>query len=221
VAVYTRGPTGTDFVRSILDTQSAACTGVSLADVDDDLDLVLALACGTDGLFLLINPGSLDGSWETRRIHDGSGGADSTSVVLVDLDGDLDADLVSYRADLSAVRIDLSDNGAFSSPPTNVAADVLSASGAQLVASDVDGDGDSDLVVMGLDEDAAILVLQSIGVREPRFVPSMAFPGGNGRLASIAPLDVNDDDFLEFVVSFAGLRQVLAFRSNPNPWWLH
>ncbi len=221
VAVYTRGPTGTDFVRSILDTQSAACTGVSLGDVDDDLDLDLALACGTDGLFLLINPGSLDGSWETRRIHDGSGGADSTSVVLVDLDGDLDADLVSYRADLSAVRIDLSDNGAFSSPPTNVAADVLSASGAQLVASDVDGDGDSDLVVMGLDEDAAILVLQSIGVREPRFVPSMAFQGGNGRLASIAPLDVNDDDFLEFVVSFAGLRQVLAFRSNPNPWWLH
>ena len=96
-----------------------------------------------------------------------------------------------------------------------------------------------DLLLLGLVLSCVLLSATVLGLRALVFVMgsttgkaaallafsaalvSSVLPKTARGLASIAPLDVNDDSYLEFVVSFAGLRQVLAFRSNPSPWWLH
>jgi hypothetical protein len=100
-----------------------------------------------------------------------------------------------------------------------VAADVASPSGALVRAIDADADGDTDLVVAGLDTGASISVLQHIGSSDPRFVLRVVFTGSTGRASALTPLDVGGDRFADFMVSLPGQRIVAAFRSSPNPWW--
>lgn len=220
-ALYTRETTGTAFTRTILDATSSPCTSVALGDVDDDGDLDLALACGTDGVVVLRNPGELDGTWAATTVYDGSGGANATSVEIADVDQDGTGDVVSYRADLESVRIDQAGDGSFGGTPTLVPADVVSPTGALVRAVDADGDGDADLVVAGLDTGSSIAVLQSIGAGELGFVARTVLTGSTGRATALAPLDVGGDRFPDFLVTLAGQHIVAAFRSSPNPWWNH
>ncbi|MBK7772914.1 MAG: VCBS repeat-containing protein [Sandaracinaceae bacterium] len=220
-ALYTREGTGNTFTRTILDATSSACTGIALGDVDGDGDQDAALACGTDGVVLLTNPGQPEGTWTVTTVYDGAGGANASSVEITDVDRDGTGDIVSYRADLESVRIDQAGDGSFGAAPILVPADVASPSGALVRAIDADADGDPDLVVAGLDTGASISVLQHIGSSDPRFVLRVILTGSTGRATALTPLDVGGDRFADFMVTLPGQRIVAAFRSSPNPWWNH
>jgi hypothetical protein len=116
-ALYTREGTGNTFTRTILDATSSACTGIALGDVDGDGDQDAALACGTDGVVLLTNPGQPEGTWTVTTVYDGAGGANASSVEITDVDRDGTGDVVSYRADLESVRIDQAGDGSFGAAP--------------------------------------------------------------------------------------------------------
>lgn len=220
-AVYAHDASGSGFTRTILDATSAPCTSLALGDLDDDGDLDIALACGTSGVTVLHNPGQFGATWSSTTVYTGAGGANASSVTIVDVDRDGMGDVVSYRADLASVRVDLSRGATFAANPTLVPADVVSPSGAFVSASDVDADGDADLIVAGLDVGASIVVLQSIGAAQPRFILSVVRQAGSGRVTSLVPLDVSGDRYLDFLVSVAGDRNVVAYRSSPSPWWGH
>ena len=220
-ALYSRDGTSSTFTRAILDATSSPCTSIALGDVDGDGDVDAALACGADGVVLLRNPGQLDGTWMLTTVYDGTGGANAVSVEIADMDRDGSCDVVSYRADLESVRIDLAGDGSFGATPIVVAAGVLAPSGALVRAIDADADGDQDLLVAGLDTGASISVLQHIGSSVPSFVLRVVFTGTTGRASALAPLDAGGDRFTDFMVSLPGQHFVVAFRSSPNPWWNH
>ncbi len=220
-ALYSRDGTSNTFTRAVLDATSSPCTGIALGDVEGDGDVDAALACGTDGVVLLTNPGQADGTWTVTTVYDGTGGANAVSVEIADMDRDGSGDVVSYRADLESVRIDLAGDGSFGAEPLVVAADVLAPSGALVRAIDADADGDQDLLVAGIDTGASISVLQHIGSSVPSFVLRVVFTGSTGRASALAPLDSGGDRFTDFMVSLPGQHFVVAFRSSPNPWWNH
>ena len=221
LAVYARESGGASFSRTVVDTTTAACTAIALGDVDDDGDLDVALSCGTDGVVVLRNPGQMGGAFEVVPVFDGSGGANASSVALFDMDRDGAADVVSYRADLASVRVDLSRGGSFGDPPTLVPADVQSPSGALVTGTDLDADGDLDLVVAGLATGSPLIYLQLLTLDPLRFVPGVIQASVSGRAVALVPLDVSGDRYQDFAVSYAEQRNVIAYRSSPNPWWGH
>lgn len=221
VAVYARPEGQTTFARTIIANGSAACTELGLGDVDADDDLDVAVSCGLDGLFVLVNPGSVAGTWVERVLDDGSGGTrNTTSVALLDMDRDGDADVVSFRADVSDLLIHAASSTGLAAPTSHDVANV-GASGARIAGADIDRDGDFDIIVAPMDTGASLRILQTMGGARSRFVAGSAVltTGAMSRISALGVADLNRDGDDDFLVSIDGDRDVVVYRSSTSPWW--
>lgn len=139
---------------------------LSLGDVDGDNDLDLFIsgrhAFQVDTAKLFLNDGSgnfsIDASQDFLNVQ-------NSQSVFVDVDGDLDLDLVySGEADTATISvIYLNDGqGVFTLDPTN---QLLGLQVGSIEAADLEGDGDIDLIMSGLDtlELRTTLVYQNDG----------------------------------------------------------
>ena len=114
-------------------------------DGDGDIDLVMS---GSDALnvFAVLAPGELDA---TPRVLGGPGTTDGVHFVhAADLDGDGDLDLATTSRANKEVRILFQDaSGDFEADPLVLGGSATFTFPRALVAGDLDGDGDADLVV--------------------------------------------------------------------------
>ncbi len=126
--------------------QPTATNAVALGDVNGDSrpDLIVATGSGEKNL-LYLNDGAGDPFDSIAAIEIGAEDDDSRAVVLADLDGDGDADLVVGN-DGAGNRVYLNDGDGNFTLYSGTGSD-LGEDGAALAAGDVDGDGDVDLVV--------------------------------------------------------------------------
>jgi hypothetical protein len=171
---------------------------VAMADVDGDGDLDL-LSGGFQGPRLHINEGEWVFSDGDERL-----GLDEPPVVLtmlaVDLDGDDDVDLLLATHSGGVILLRNDGRGIF----RNATAEALPAGNpdaiSALVAGDVDGDGDIDLVVGGPGPDR--LWLQQGGV----FADATAdrLPSIDAQTTALALGDLDSDGDLDLIVGLGG-----------------
>ncbi len=220
VAAYGRAGVTGSFTRTVLATGTAPCVELAAGDVDDDGDLDVAVACRTGGLFVLRNPGTLAGTWTTIDLVAGAGGADVSSVDVVDLDRDGNEDVVAYRADLDAVVVFVGSGSGVSTTAIVVPIDVVSNTGAIVRAHDFDRDGDADLVVAGLENGSTVRQLQSVGGDRIRFVSQLLRPSNaTTRTSAVVIHDIDKDADDDILMSIRGDRDVISYRSSASTWW--
>jgi alpha-tubulin suppressor-like RCC1 family protein len=164
---------------------------VSVGDVDDDLHLDLAVAVDGNVAILL---GNGDGTFAapTEVVEPGV----SEATVLVDIDDDDDLDLVSTSHTPAAVHVLLNDGtGAFVLDWSDTTG---STAAGEVVADDLDVDGDLDLVVATSD-DAVVYLADGTG----DFVEQASIDTGEGGPFEVAVGDVNGDGFPDVALTYS------------------
>jgi hypothetical protein len=139
----------------VITTSAVNAQGVVAADLDNDGDLDLASASSGDNtvaVFINLQRGVF---CELKRIVD-SNAVGVRTVVAVDLDGDGFLDLASASKDDNTVAwYENGGSAAFAGPKHIISSSALGAY--SLVACDVDGDGDSDLIVASNGDDTVAI----------------------------------------------------------------
>ncbi|MCA8942924.1 MAG: VCBS repeat-containing protein [Planctomycetes bacterium] len=178
------------FIPSKQGALTSGCEVSAAADLDDDGDLDLVCVDSNSGdLFVLVQ----DASRSFATSEQGPIAFDDapSTVVAADLDGDGDTDLVaaplfSYTSDTTALTVLLQQDAQLvHSPQGEVRAGLLTW---DILASDIDGDGDIDLVSAGLGIE--VFVQTSPG----RFEPSPQDCDSRGLILShITAADLDGD----------------------------
>eukprot|EP00900_Chrysochromulina_parva_P011546 jgi/Chrpa1/20392/Chrysochromulina_OHIO_Genome00025999-RA len=192
---------GTFPTSIVLPGGSADTLSIAAADVDGDGDLDVLLGNSGSDSRVLLNAG--DGTFSTS-IELPGGSADTQSIAAADVDGDGDLDvllgnclglgqLLGNYYSPSRVMLN-SGNGTF---PTSTDLPGESACTQSIVAVDVDGDGDLD-VLLGNDRSPSQVLLNG---GDGTFPTSITLPGNeNAETRSIAAADVDGDGDLDVLL---------------------
>jgi len=168
-------------------TGSPDNSGVDLGDLDGDGDadaVVLTGFSGGGGFRVMRNDGS--GTFTFDRSYTTSRRARDVLIADVDLDGHLD---VIVAADTVEVRRNMGDGTLMDAEPQDVG-------GWRLAVDDVDGDGNPDMVVTGVDStDWGVLLNQGDGT----FVVEGQYPHND--LGSVELGDLDGDGRLDVILS--------------------
>lgn len=137
---------GSTWSPHVISTSAARAKAVFAADVDADGDMDALSASRVDTKIAWYENTSGDGStWTTHTITTGAGGAEFVFAADVDGDGDVDA----LSANSSANTVDWYRNDTIHRSGALPTEDLIQAwnyNGSNVVAADIDGDGDPDAV---------------------------------------------------------------------------
>jgi hypothetical protein len=139
------------FAERVISTAAEGAYCVYAADVDGDGDIdVLSASIGDDKIAWYESDGGLPPTFTERAISTAAGGA--WSVYAADVDGDKDTDVLSASAYDDKIAWYESDGG---SPPTFSERVISTTADAavSVYATDVDGDGDTDVLSASFDDD--------------------------------------------------------------------
>jgi len=179
---------------------------VTTADVDRDGDMdVISASLHDDKIVWYRNDGN--GSFSPRVVSTTANGA--TSVAAVDLDGDGDIDLLStsfYDNKLAWYRNDGAQNFTL---VTITAISAETAGAISVVAADVDGDGDMDIVV-GSFEDDEVSWYENDGAANPTFTRRTITTTADGVRMVIA-VDLDRDGDMDIVSA--------SYNDNKIAWY--
>jgi hypothetical protein len=207
---------------------------VALGDVDGDGDLDLVTANGTSTsaysgpVSVRLNGGDATGS-NTGVFSNGSDitvGSNPRNVILGDLDGDGDLDLLTANNGGSAVSVRLNGGDATGSNTgkfSNGSDPAVGTQPSSLALGDVDGDGDLDLVTTSAQTSGTVSVLLNGGnglgggtgtFSNPNSSASSVAVGNTPRAVALADLD-GDGDLDMLAANFGG--NTVSVRLNQAP----
>lgn len=178
---------------------------VAVGDLDGDGDLDLASTAPTaNRVSWHENDGTPGGGWLTNAVSTTALGA--SSVVVADLDGDGDLDLVTAQSEDEAVMWYENSGGAVPVFTPNVIVNALnedlSADGARsVVVADLDGDDDLDVASASANDDT-IAWYENDGAADPTFTPSDVATSADGA-SSVAADDLDGDGDLDLASASA------------------
>jgi FG-GAP-like repeat len=176
-------------------------------DGDSDLDLLTANTAGDD-VTVLRNNGH--GNFVQAASSPESVGDNPTSVVAIDLDGDLDPDLAVANQDADTVSI-LRNRGNGNFTELSSSPESSGDGPKKLAAGDLDGDGDADLAIADT-FGSTVTLLRNDGAGD--FVPYPGSPKVGGQFPSaIALPDIDGDADRDLVFSNGGSQNVSVFRN--------
>lgn len=178
--------------RFVTDSADGA-RAITAADVDSDGDVdVLSASQNDDQITWYENDGTpANGGWTFYVIDDAAGGA--SAVAVGDLDGDGDRDVLAAAADDDAVRWYENDGspgvGGWTRREIATVADASS-----IVAADIDGDGDLD-VVSASPTDDSVVWHENTGTAPPgfHFAPITLFTSDGAQAVAAADIDADGD----------------------------
>ncbi len=183
---------------------------VAAADLDDDGDQDLAVAnLETDNVTILRNNGS--GSFNEHPSSPEPAGNAPGSVAASDLDADGDQDLAVADRGSNVVTI-LRNNGSGSFAEHPSSPEPTGNLPHQLVASDLDGDGDQDLAIVTFTADE-LMVLRNNGSGSFNEHPASPVPVGNGP-SGVAAADLDGDGAQDLAVANVFNDRVTILRNN-------
>ena len=185
------GGTTPAYTARSISTSAAGAQSVHAADIDGDGDIdVLGAALGGDRISWYENDGEVPPSFATHSISSSAAGA--VSIFASDVDGDGDIDVLAALQGEDEIVWYESDGA---SPPAFVERIVSnSAAGTQTVfATDVDRDGDVDLLAASQDDDT-IAWFENDGAVDPAFTERLISESADqARSVSAADLDGDGD----------------------------
>jgi hypothetical protein len=183
-------------------------SGLAVGDIDGDGDLdVLTNSFGTGSVSVRFNDGSGNFATGGREFTTASGGA---SITLADVDGDGDLDFVTanYNDGTGSTLSVRLNNGAGSfSGGSDIA---VGAAPHQVIAGDIDADGDLDLVTANANGNS-VSVLRNDGAGN--FASSATLAVGILPL-SVELGDLDNDGDLDLLVANAGSNTIAQFANN-------
>ena len=220
------GAANPSWTAADISTSADSAASVYVADMDGDGDLDIISASYNDDTiawyeqtetrtwvtsFTIANP-----SWTAADIATSADGA--YSVVVADMDGDGDLDIVSASGVDDTIAWYENDGAA---NPTWAAADIATnASNARSVfVADMDGDGDLDIVSASADDDT-IAWYENDGAANPSWTAADIDTNADGAL-SVYVADMDNDGDLD-IVSASYLDDTIAWYENDgaaNPSW--
>ena len=189
---------------------AAALQTLAVADLTSDgwFDVVGSTPT-TDGVFLYIHPGTPSLSSMVSETLIGPSVATPTDVTLADLDGDGFTDLVV--ASDTAGLLFFANTGGDGNLPSSIL--VNSVSGVRnLVAGDVDNDGDADLVMAGLSSWGSIAWLANDG--SGTFAPIVRVSNTLTLATALSVHDIDNDGDLDFIAGAYYATTVLWVRNR-------
>jgi hypothetical protein len=194
---------------------SSAPHAAAAGDVDGDgwMDLVSASALsGTVTVFFQVGSGLFDPQIPGNQVPNHGG----QSVAIADVDGDGWMDIVSVNDDGDALSVFFQIGPrVFHPDPLALLVPGETPSPQSVVAADVDGDGDQDLVSANQNHTLTVLLQSGPGDPHPQFEPQAPLLLGGGYSASL-PLAVSDmdgDGALD-LVSGAGTQAAVFFQEQ-------
>jgi hypothetical protein len=199
---------GHDWSTRTLSGQASGAASVTAADVDGDGDVDALSASDFDAKIAWYeNPGA-SGRWRERVISTAANGA--TAVIAADLDGDGDVDVASasrFDDKIAWYRNTEGDGSSWREHVVSRSADGAAA----VIAGDVDGDGDLDLLSASRGNDAVTWYenLHGDGTAMPARMIAASADGPDGIFAA----DVDRDGDLD-VISASRFDDKLAWYEN-------
>lgn len=170
---------------------------VALGDLDNDGDLDIATNSTNDGTIRLnFNDGR--GRFTSRNAV--SAGANPAGFVINDVDGDGDLDFVTANAGSSNLSVRLNNGQGYFTASATLPDIALSTPVYELVAGDVDADGDPDLVVISSPNNGPSFTTTLLNSGTGRFTPAGTTPLGNAA-NGLALADVDGDGDLDYAAS--------------------
>jgi hypothetical protein len=199
---------GARWETQIVTTQASGAASVSAGDLDGDGDLDLLSASDFDAKIAWYeNPGGA-GRWRERLISTSANGA--VSVIAVDLDGDGDLDVASASRFDDKIAWYRNTHGDGSSWRENVVSRVADGASA-VIAGDLDGDGDLDLISASRGDDAITWYENARG--DGTAMPARMISSGTDGPEGIFAADVDRDGDLD-LLSASRLDHRIAWYEN-------
>jgi len=206
------GPGSAWIQHSALSLSVEGVNSFALGDLDRDGDLDLVAATeggGGTSLFWMPNDGS-DTGWGIRLIDTLDSGDQAFEIAVVDIDSDGDPDVVATMATANEIRWWENDGG---SPPTNYWSshliDSTMGGAAGVVAGDIDGDCDVDIVASGFSVDR-ISWYERSGSTWTEHVVRSSFDGA----WSLQLIDMDLDSDLDILATAYNADQVVWFENT-------
>lgn len=192
--------------------------GVETADMDGDGDLDLQLIHrNNNNVATFRNDGT--GKVYTRAA-DATMQADPSRPVLADMDGDGDLDILAANQAGNTVSIRYNINGGNATNFNGVGVEVpVGSKPSQVVAADVDGDGDLDILTANR-ESNTVSVRLNVGNRIFTAKADIALNIGGTAAdpVDLAVADMDDDGDLDFITTVRGANDVLIRYNDASPF---
>jgi hypothetical protein len=199
---------GRAWSTQIVSTQASGASSVSAADVDGDGDLDVLSASDFDAKIAWYENLGEPGRWRERVISTSANGA--TAVIAADIDGDGDVDVASasrFDDKIAWYRNTAGDGSSWREHVVTRGADAAAA----VIAGDVDGDGDLDLLSASRGDDAITWYenTRADGSAMPAHMIGASADGPDGLFAA----DVDGDGDLD-VLSASRFDDQIAWYEN-------
>ena len=170
--------------------------GVAMADLDGDGDQDLLQAARGEGIWMYLNDGK--GTFTDAKLLRIEGDpTDAHAVLARDLDGDGNLDLFVATTGQKPSRLLLGDGKLGFTAAAMTAIPPLFGTDQQVVAIDLDGDGDLDLVTVGsapkADGAPGVAILTNLGMGVFSDVTEARLAGGSFNASGVAAGDVDGD----------------------------